>query len=196
MPGGAGGQGTGMDSGAKAPSKPVEELHAGHGDHGSHRGKGDSSARQKADMLHDMGHAPGMSMQDMVRDMRNRFLVALVFAVPVFLYSPMGKMFGEFATPFGLDRKLFLFIVATGAIVCPVWAFWSLTGGLRATRSPTWRRRSFSQSARAMSSAWEQPSSTKARCSTKHRPCFWCSSCWVTGWKCMRAPAHLTRSAR
>ena len=77
----------------------------------------------KDDMVHDMGHAPGMSMQGMADDMRNRFLVALVFAVPVFLYSPMGEMFGSFATPFGMDRKLLPFFAATGAIAYPVWPF-------------------------------------------------------------------------
>ena len=91
------------------------------------------SSDPKADMMHDMGHAPGMSMQDMARDMRNRFLVALVFAVPVFLYSPMGEMFGDFSVPFGMDRKLFLFIVATGAIAYPVWPF--LVAAWRAARS-------------------------------------------------------------
>ncbi len=98
--------------------------HAGHGGHGSHAGHGGAStADPKADMMHDMGHAPGMSMEDMAHDMRNRFLVALVFAVPVFVYSPMGKMFGDFSPPFGVDRKLFLFIVATCAIAYPVWPF-------------------------------------------------------------------------
>ena len=106
-----------------ADHKATGDAQAGHGDHGSHGGSRDSSTDQRADMMHDMGHAPGMSMQDMARDMRNRFLVALVFAVPVFLYSPMGEMFGDFAPPFGLDRKLFLFIVATGAIAYPVWPF-------------------------------------------------------------------------
>jgi P-type Cu2+ transporter len=105
------------------------DSHAGHAGHAMPGGAGGQGARTdpktdpKTDMMHDMGHAPGMSMQDIARDMRNRFLVALVFAVPVFLYSPMGEMFGEFATPFGLDRKLFLFIVATGAIAYPVWPF-------------------------------------------------------------------------
>jgi Cu2+-exporting ATPase len=75
------------------------------------------------DMMHDMGHGPGMSMQDMVRDMRNRFFVALIFAVPVMLYSPMGEMFGVFPTPFGMDRKLFLFLVASAAIIYPSWPF-------------------------------------------------------------------------
>jgi P-type Cu2+ transporter len=80
-----------------------------------------------------MGHAPGMSMQDMAKDMRNRFLVALVFAVPVFLYSPMGEMFGDFPVPFGLDRKLFLFVAATCAIAYPVWPF--VVAAVRAARN-------------------------------------------------------------
>lgn len=35
------------------------------------------------------GHA-AMSMDDMARDMRNRFLVALVFSTLVMLWSPMA----------------------------------------------------------------------------------------------------------
>ena len=130
MQGGAGSQGAGVALGAKAPTTPVKDVHAGHGAHG---GAGGSSPGQKADMMHDMGHAPGMSMQGMANDMRNRFLVALVFAVPVFLYSPMGEMFGNFPTPFGMDRKLFLFIAATGAIAYPVWPF--IVAAWRAARN-------------------------------------------------------------
>ena len=108
--------------------------HAGHSmPHGAHRASGASSPDPKADMMHDMGHAPGMSMQGMADDMRNRFLVALVFAVPVFLYSPMGAMFGNFAVPFGMDRKLFLFIAATAAIAYPVWPF--VVAAVRAARN-------------------------------------------------------------
>jgi hypothetical protein len=37
-----------------------------------------------------------MSMATMVRDMRNRFLVALVFAVLIAVWSPMGEwLFGS-----------------------------------------------------------------------------------------------------
>ncbi|MFA6178061.1 MAG: heavy metal translocating P-type ATPase [Candidatus Methylopumilus sp.] len=133
IPNGASGKGAEIDSGAKTPMTPVKDVHAGHADHGLHGGQGDRSADHKADMMHDMGHAPGMSMQDMARDMRNRFLVALVFAVPVFLYSPMGKMFGDFPTPLALDRKLFLFIVATAALAYPVWPF--LVAAWRAARN-------------------------------------------------------------
>ena len=84
---------------------------------------GEGGGHGMHDMMHDMGHAPGMSMQDMVRDMRNRFLVAVLFSIPVMLYSPMGKMFGELPTPFGMDRKIFLFLVATAAVAYPGWPF-------------------------------------------------------------------------
>jgi P-type Cu2+ transporter len=48
------------------------------------------------------GHA-GTSMDAMVRDMRNRFLVALVLSIPIMLWSPMGRdMFGfTVPAPFG-----------------------------------------------------------------------------------------------
>ncbi|MBS0325660.1 MAG: copper-translocating P-type ATPase [Proteobacteria bacterium] len=109
-----------------APPHTAGTGATGHADvpHGRH---------DAGDMMHDMGHAPGMSMQAMVRDMRNRFLVAVVFAIPVFLYSPMGAMFGEWATPFGLDRKVFLFLVATAAIAYPGWPF--LVAAWRAARN-------------------------------------------------------------
>jgi Cu2+-exporting ATPase len=134
MPGGADGNGgnvSGVDSKAKAPTPPAKDVHAGHGAHTAHVGA--SSSDQKVDMMHDMGHAPGMSMQGMADDMRNRFLVALVFAVPVFLYSPMGEMFGTFPTPFGMVRKVFLFIMATAAIAYPVWPF--VVAAVRAARN-------------------------------------------------------------
>ena len=113
--------------------KTTAQTHAGHASPGEHAGHGASSTDPKADMMHDMGHAPGMSMQDMASDMRNRFLVALAFALPVVLYSPMGEMFGDFSVPFGLDRKLFLFLAATAAIAYPVWPF--LVAAVRAARN-------------------------------------------------------------
>src|SRR4029434_8518472 len=36
------------------------------------------------------GHG-GMSMPAMVADMRNRFLVAAAFAIPILIWSPIGK---------------------------------------------------------------------------------------------------------
>lgn len=78
----------------------------------------------KADaMAHEMGHGAGMDMQAMVRDMRNRFFIALVFTVPIFVYSPMGGMFTPPAPPFSLPLNAWLFLLASMAVLYPVWPF-------------------------------------------------------------------------
>ncbi len=74
-------------------------------------------------MAHEMGHGAGMDMQAMVRDMRNRFWIALVFTVPIFIYSPMGAMFTPPAPPFGLKLNLWLFLLASAAVLYPAWPF-------------------------------------------------------------------------
>jgi Cu2+-exporting ATPase len=71
----------------------------------------------------EMGHGAGMDMQAMVRDMRNRFWISLVFTVPIFIYSPMGNMFTPPAPPFGLKLDLWLFFFASAAILYPSWPF-------------------------------------------------------------------------
>ena len=65
----------------------------------------DADGVQRAGHAHGHGegaHA-GMSMVAMARDMRNRFLVALVFTVPTVLWSMVGtELLGrELATPLG-----------------------------------------------------------------------------------------------
>ncbi len=84
-------------------------------------------------MTHEMGHAAGMDMQDMVRDMRNRFWISLVFSVPIFLYSPMGMGFVDLPPPFGMQLNLFLFFLASGAILYPIWPF--VIAAVRALRN-------------------------------------------------------------
>ncbi|PTX41265.1 Cu2+-exporting ATPase [Allosediminivita pacifica] len=74
-------------------------------------------------MAHEMGHGGGMDMADMVRDMRNRFWVALLFAIPIFIYSPMGGMFTPPTPPFGLRLDLWLFFLGSAAIIWPSWPF-------------------------------------------------------------------------
>ncbi|CAG0994974.1 H+-transporting ATPase [Anaerolineae bacterium] len=73
-----------------------------------------------------MGHDGSMSMDAMVRDMRNRFLVALVFAVPIFLYSPLFTDFFKIVlpVPFGLNTKVFSFFLATPPILYSGWIFY------------------------------------------------------------------------
>jgi Cu2+-exporting ATPase len=89
-------------------------------------GKADATA-------HEMGHGAGMDMQAMVRDMRNRFWIALIFTIPIFVYSPMGEMFTPPAPPFGVRLDLWLFLLATVAVVYPSWPF--LVAAWRALRN-------------------------------------------------------------
>jgi Cu2+-exporting ATPase len=74
-------------------------------------------------MALEMGHGPGMDARGMARDMRNRFWICLAFTVPIFLYAPMGMDFIKLTPPFSLDLKLWLFTLATGAVVYPAWPF-------------------------------------------------------------------------
>ena len=85
-----------------------------HNDHGE--GKNDA-------MAHEMGHAAGGDLQAMVVDMRHRFLIALGFTVPIFFLSPMGMDFIKVSPPFGLRLDLVLFVLASSAILYPVWPF-------------------------------------------------------------------------
>ncbi|MBX9645663.1 MAG: heavy metal translocating P-type ATPase [Xanthobacteraceae bacterium] len=89
---------------------------------------------EKSDvMAHEMGHGAGMDMQDMVRDMRNRFWIALAFSLPIFFFSPMGMDFIRIPPPFGLRLDLVLFVLASAAILYPVWPF--VLAAYRALRS-------------------------------------------------------------
>jgi P-type Cu2+ transporter len=89
-------------------------------------------AAPRDDMAHEMGHGAGIDRGQMARDMRNRFLVALVFTIPIFLLAPMGMEAIRIEPPFGLDLELTLFVLATAAIIYPGWPFF--TAAMRALR--------------------------------------------------------------
>ncbi len=74
-------------------------------------------------MAHEMGHGAGHDMQSMAVDMRNRFFIALAFTVPIFFLSPMGLDSIKISPPFGLRLDPVLFVLASGAILYPVWPF-------------------------------------------------------------------------
>ncbi|MFD3508613.1 heavy metal translocating P-type ATPase [Nocardia sp. NPDC058666] len=61
---------------------------------------------------------PSMSMAGMARDMRNRFLVALVFSTLVMLWSPMAThMFGlHLPVPFGMRADIWMLILSLPVI--------------------------------------------------------------------------------
>jgi Cu2+-exporting ATPase len=108
---------------APLAAKPADAMsdHKAHGD-------------DKSDvMAHEMGHGTGMDMQGMVRDMRNRFWIALGFSLPIFAFSPMGMDFIKIPPPFGLRLDLVLFVLASAAILYPVWPF--IVAAYRALRS-------------------------------------------------------------
>lgn len=96
-----------------------------HATHAGHEMTAESAAPVgKTDtMAHEMGHGSGKDMRTMVRDMRNRFWICLFFTVPIFVYAPMGGFFAPPAAPFGLELNLWLFFLASGAILYPVWPF-------------------------------------------------------------------------
>jgi len=108
---------------------PVEEKveHAGH----------PAPARTSQDVMgHGGGHA-GTSMASMIRDMRNRFIVAAVLSVPITLWSPIGReVFGFTApAPFGLRDDVFALILSLPVIFYSAWIFFD--GAVRALRART-----------------------------------------------------------
>jgi Cu2+-exporting ATPase len=86
-----------------------------------------------------MGHPgpAGMSMDAMVRDMRNRFVVAAVFSVPILLWSPIGRdVLGfDVAAPFGLRDDVWSLLLSLPVIFYASSIFF--TGAWHALRAQT-----------------------------------------------------------
>ncbi|MBE0577902.1 cation-translocating P-type ATPase [Devosia sp.] len=128
------------DQTAVSVTDPRAPSHAEHMDHRAsghiHQEAVSPSPKGKPDhdaMAHDMGHGAGMDMQDMVRDMRNRFLVSLIFTLPILAMDPMGLAEPLFEPPFGMSMNVTMFLFATAAIIYPVWPF--LVSAWRALRN-------------------------------------------------------------
>lgn len=80
------------------------------------------------------GHV-GMTMADMARDMRNRFLVSLSLTIPVFLFSHLAtQILGlHLVLPFGISDKMLGFILATPVVLYGAQPFFvGARNGLRA----------------------------------------------------------------
>src|SRR6266487_5343273 len=86
-----------------------------------------------------MGHGGhgAMSMAAMVADMRNRFLVAALFSIPILLWSPIGRdVLGfDVAAPFELRDDVFGLILSLPVIFYSAWIFFD--GAARALRART-----------------------------------------------------------
>ena len=114
-------------------------AHAGHtmpmpttkaGEHAGHETPalapgGRVAAGEMEGMAHEMGHGGGMNMEGMVRDMRNRFYVTFLLAIPVFLYSPLFTQYFkiQLPLPFGLSNEVISFLLATPAVLYGGWVF-------------------------------------------------------------------------
>ena len=73
----------------------------------------------------------GSDLHAAARDMQRRFIVALLFGIPLFVWSPMD-LFQPPPVPFGLDKQIWLFVLASGALLYPGWPFY--TAAIRSLR--------------------------------------------------------------
>jgi len=82
------------------------------------------------------GHGE-MSLDAMVRDMRNRFVVAAVLSVPILLWSAIGRQVLHFSVPapFGLRDDVLQLILTLPVIGYSAWTFYD--GAVSALRART-----------------------------------------------------------
>lgn len=108
------------------PAERAAPAPAPHSEHADHRAaaKSKEHAGHTDEMAHEMGHGAGMDMAEMARDMRNRFWIALAFAIPIVPYSQMGMGMPQFAPPFGMESNLWLFLLSSAAVIYPGWPFY------------------------------------------------------------------------
>lgn len=93
-------------------------------------------ARAHAPSGHGEGGHAGHSMDAMAREMRNRFVLALVFTLAILAWSSVGKsLFGhELAAPFGLDRNVWQLLLSLPVLWAARMFF---TGAVQALRQRT-----------------------------------------------------------
>ena len=144
-------QGRSQRTGAHAPDEHSEreaptarEGHAAHAGHGTVTDAqhapdehAEPEGRTPQDVMGHGGHGVGMSMDAMVRDMRNRFLVAAVLSVPITLWSPIGRDVLGFSAeaPFGLRDDVFSLLLSLPVVFYSAWIFFD--GAYRALRART-----------------------------------------------------------
>jgi Cu2+-exporting ATPase len=111
---------------------PTVEGHAGH----EARTAPTTPVRSPHDAMGHGGHE-AMSMDEMVRDMRNRFIVAAVFSFLTLLWSPIGRdvLHFEVAAPFGMRDDVWSLILSLPVIFYSASIFFS--GAVAALRAHT-----------------------------------------------------------
>jgi len=101
-----------------------------------HAGHAAPSRTSQDVMGHGGGHS-GVSMASMIRDMRNRFLVAAILSVAIVLWSPIGRQIFGFTVPapFELRDDVFALILSLPVIFYSAWIFFD--GAFRALLART-----------------------------------------------------------
>src|SRR5918994_1862186 len=125
----------------EAPPTQREQHHPGAttapaNGHGGHAAAAREELRSPHEMMGHGGHG-GISMEAMVADMRNRFLVAAIFSIPILFWSPIGReVLGfELAAPFGLRDDVWSLLLSLPVIFYSCWIFFD--GAVRALRART-----------------------------------------------------------
>src|SRR5687767_778704 len=115
----------------EAPAEQVAAPPKPHADHAAH------AHVRPQDATGHSGHHAGMAMDDMVHDMRNRFLVAALLSIPILLWSPIGREVIGFSipAPVGLRDDVFSLILSLPVIFYSAWIFFD--GAWRALRART-----------------------------------------------------------
>jgi Cu2+-exporting ATPase len=122
---------------AELPDRHHDEMAAAPvGEHAEHAPPVEEAKPSPHDAMGHGGHG-GMSMEAMVADMRNRFLVAAIFSVPILLWSPIGREVLGFklAAPFGLRDDVWSLLLSLPVIFYSCWIFFD--GAVRALRART-----------------------------------------------------------
>ncbi len=84
----------------------------------------DHAKMKQGGMSHDMSD-PAMA-KAMEEDIRNRFFFALIFTIPIILYSSLGQSLLHISLPSPIPVNWLLFILATPVVF---WAGWLFVGG-------------------------------------------------------------------
>src|SRR4029450_6181080 len=119
-----------------APAAAGDAGHSRHAARASHAPAAGEAMRSPHEMMGHGGHG-AMSMEAMVADIRNRFLVAALFSVPILLCPPVarGALGFTAAAPFGLRDDVWSLLLSLPVIFYSCWIFFD--GAVRALRART-----------------------------------------------------------
>jgi Cu2+-exporting ATPase len=129
--------GTAVAQPPPAAARPAAHLHhPPSAEHVGHAAPSETARRSPHEVMGHGGHA-GMSMEAMVRDMRNRFLVAAFLSMPILLWSRIGReVLGfEVPAPFGLSDEWLQLLLSLPVVFYSSWIFFD--GAVRALRART-----------------------------------------------------------